>query len=295
MSLASLPARHLLPLALGAAALSSCVCEREVFNVIPDAGPPDAAVAQQDAGPPPPEFPLKAGDLVRYGTVGVTYCNESFSTNCTEHSSTWSMEFKVEAPGPQLDPGSNAWVVPAEYFWQIAEKKSPDATTYQTLSKLWMTDFGPWEAEAGASDSEVNQYITTDVMLKGGNPLSFPFFDVDSRFDTAAQAFETYIRTLDAEPFIQVQKAARKFSAGYLEPGDPTQLHFISVVYHRLGFVCLVNESIGPWDPARTKNESGFSNNQRDFKTLWQYTQLTRAGGSPQFCRCGTGAGSDCE
>ena len=119
------------------------------------------------------------------------------------------------------------------------------------------------------------------------------------RWNAAAQIFDNYVKSLDSEAYVQTQVAARKMEGGYLEPSDPTLLHFISIIYHRLGFVCQIYESIGPWDTARAKNDSGFRNNQRDFQSNTNAPRLTRASGehagTPQFCKCGTQtAGSDC-
>ena len=286
-------ARRLLPAAVAAWALAACECERNTLGGIPDAGTPP----EPDAGMmmPPPAFPLGVGDKIEYRLNLVTWCNESFGS-CMEESNTWRSEFRLVAPGPMLDSNSNSWMIPAEYFWQISERRQNDMMLYNGLNKLWLTSFGPWTQATGASANppENKTYRTTEAFVKTGMPDHYPFFDIN-RFQTAATAFDAYVKTLDPQANVETQEAARKMSAGFLEPGDMTLLHTVEVIYHRLGFVCQVTESIGPWDPARPKSESGFRNNQRDFQSNVNAPRLTRVGGMAQFCKCGTGAGTDCE
>jgi hypothetical protein len=301
------PAAHVschLPAALVLTALVGCECDRESFSLFPDAGPPDAAVVEQPDAGPPPEFSLKNGDKLKYPPpLLVTMCNESLSGTCSvgvpEQSTTWTTEYTI-VEAPSLDPSTNAWVVPAEYFWQVTEQRKSDDTAFALLSRLWLTDFGPWQEAGSSSNVEVRTFVTTTAMARGGIPETYPFFDVEGRWDAAAQVFDSYIKGLDPQGYVQAQKAARKMEGGYLEPSDPSMLHFISIIYHRLGFICQVYEGIGPWDTNRAKNDSGFRNNQRDFQSNVNAPRLTRASGPKagqvQFCKCGVqSAGSDCE
>jgi hypothetical protein len=279
--------------------LSSCNCNREELFETPDASVPDAAVPA-DAGPPPPEFTLKPGDRLKYPPpMTVTWCNESIDAACTEQSATWQSEYTIQDPGASLDPDTNSWLVPAQYFWQVAEQKKDDEAAYQGLSKLWLSAFGPWQNATGASATETLSFRTTAPLLQNGEADTFPFFDLTARFDAAAQTFETYVTGLDADARVESQEAARKLEAGYLEPSDQSLLHFVSIIYHSLGFVCQVQEAIGPWDPAKPKNAQGFRNNQQDYKSNVNAPRLIRAtgehAGEVQYCKCGTQAGTDCE
>lgn len=293
--------RSALLLGLSTLPLVGCNCDREVITDLPDAWvPPEQPV---DAGPPPPAWPLVPGDQLKYSVLNVTYCNETLNPSemCTEHDFVWSATYTIKDPGAALNSSTNAWEIPVEYFWQQAEKKGgDDAATYQTLGKLWFTGFAPWQ-ETITADTVTRTYKTTSVMLKDGAQDTFPFFDVTGRFAQGAQAFGDYVRSLDPAARVETQEAARKFEAGYIEPGsNGDKLHYVQIIYHRLGFMCQVLEAIGPYDATKPKNNQGFLNNQRDYQSsVNSQPQLTRISGPKanmrQFCKCGTQAGSDCE
>lgn len=295
--MSKLRTRSLLPLLLAAHAVVACECGRETFDVFPDAGPqvqPDAGPA--DAGPPPPEFPLNPGDEISY-SFNVTKCNESFSTNCTEQSTQWNAIYTVEAAGAAINPATNTWDVPAEYFWSIIAQQRTEEAEFNTLPLLWVTGFGPWDQAPGARDTVVDVYRTDTPLLMGGDPTTVPFFDL-SRFDQAAEQFRQFILSKDSAAAVETQLAGRKMEGGYLEPADRSQLHFVQLLFHPKGFLCGINESIGPWDPSKAKNDSGFANNQRDYKSaLNGPVQLKRAGQTAgQFCKCNTAPfGNDCD
>lgn len=288
-----------LPLALLALAVAACECERQNFGNIPDAGPaPDAGTP--DAGPPPPEFPLKPGDVVSY-SFNITKCNETISAQCQEKSTAWAAEFTISEPGATVDPATQAYRVPAEYFWQVVDQTPAMGATedpeFLTLTRLWLAGFGPWDQAKQSSDTVTGEHLTTRTLLLGGMPNTFPFLDL-SKWDQAEAAFRDYVLSVDPAAKVETQEAARKFEAGYLEPSDNSLLHFVSLRYHPNGMLCDISEAIGPWDPTRQKNNSGFAGNQRDYQSSSNApVRLQRAGSSdgPKSCKCGTQMfGSDC-
>jgi len=279
--------------------LLNCECGRDSLGANPDGGEEDAGIP--DAGPPPAEYPLKPGDKVRYPPPNnVVFCNETIGpVGCSEQSVTWTQEYTVGAAGAAWNQNEAAWVVPAEYFWSVADVTRTDEPSFATLSQLWLSGFGPWEAANGQSDTLDAEFSTKSVMLQGGPADTFPFFDL-AHWASASAAFEAFVRAKDPDARVENQEAARKIEAGYLEPTDPSQLHFVSIIYHAKGFVCSYQEFIGPWDPARQKNNSGFRNNERKYQAIINGVQLVRAtgehAGDRQTCKCGTQAvGLDCE
>ncbi|MBI5493651.1 MAG: hypothetical protein HY904_01410 [Deltaproteobacteria bacterium] len=293
------PRRLLVPSLVGLA-LVGCECNRDVLGLIPDAGNPPPEDAGHD--PPPPEFPLKPGDNLRYAVNNVTYCNETLEpmAECqgiTEQSVVWNSEYTVKAPGATLDDSSNSWKVSAEYYWEVADKKGDDGTAFQSLSKLWFTKYGPWDQQLGArlNPAAVRSFDTTEAFTAAPTATSYPFFDF-TKWDLAANRFQEFVRTLDSEPDFDVSQAERKMRAGFLEPSEPTYLHVVQLYYHPLGFVCQVSESIGPWRQGAQKDASGFLDNKIIFKSDVSAPRLTRVGQTMKVCKCSplSAGNSDC-
>lgn len=250
------------PLLVPALALGLAACDEGGFNPIPqvDSGPEP----EEDAGvpPPPPVYPLKAGDLVEVPVVGARiepcplgegFCDRAISAS-------------YDITDVSLDEETNTWTVEAHYFYEMQKAD----TSYESIQRLFYSEVAPFGDLMAAQTSEdgdatfTTRGAPTDDMRANG----FPFFHFepeyanrpDSAFAQAADAFALRIRSIDPDANIDTQAAASRIR-GYFKDtlGDPTYLHKVEVTYHPMGFLCGWDELLIGWQDTFTRTQGDFA------------------------------------
>lgn len=233
-----------------------CVCVGdEQFFGFPDAGT-DAGVE----APPPPVFPLKAGDeLVFPGIVG-----RAEGCGAGEGGCDRALKATYTIDSVKLDEASNTWSVRADYLYE-ATSTAVDAAA---IGRLFLSHVAPFaDIEAGGSDSGTATFRTRDAPTDLINPNGFPFFHFevsyanreDSAYQQAASAFVERILELDPEANIENQAAESKIEAYFKdELGTSPVLHKIRVDYHPFGFMCGWDERLVTWQDGMQRNDNAF-------------------------------------
>lgn len=252
-----------------------CLCAGdERFFGFPDAG--------TDAGeepPPPPIFPLKAGDELIFPGIST----RAEGCGAAEGGCDRVLKATYTIKKVKLDEATNTWSVEADYLYE-GMASAVEATA---INRLFMANLAPFpEIEEGGSKSGTATFHTRAAPTDEINPNGFPFFHFemsyanreDSAYRQAAEAFADRIIDLDPEANIGSQAAEAKIEAFFKNELGPTpMLHKIRVDYHNFGFVCAWDERLTFWEDGMQRNDNAFVGTQTPLAgTLIAPIQLVR-------------------
>jgi hypothetical protein len=247
-------------------AVAGCDClviDDNNFTQLRDAGFPPT-----DAGPPPPVFPLKAGDQLTIPQFGGRV------DTCDGGGTEGACDRNVKADFLIVDVKRNAsqrWEITADVVYTGLVDTIP-ATALTRLALENAAEFG--SINVSSSVSARSAVFTTDVPAglepAAFGPNNFPFFqgendlndgDDGSVFNEAAAEFTDAIRGLDPQAEVETQLGAGKFEAFFKdELSGPVSLHKLAVQVHPMGFVCGWDEALIPYSEGMTRGQSSFQN-----------------------------------
>jgi len=250
--------RILFALPLLAAILAAC--DEGGFTAItyPDAG--DDTV---DAGepPPPPQYPLKAGDRVRVRPInmriepcgaGEGFCDRGFDA-------------QFDITDVYLNEETNHWEIEATASYTLES----EGVDHAQVDRSFLSRAIPSVSMTGEGTLDSSQAIfNTDAAPTDGITANgFPFFHYESdyanqegsAYASAAAAFGARIAELDPEANIESQAAAGTISAYFKDDlGTPSYLHKVAVTYTRFGILCNWDEGMITWQDGMQRVGTAF-------------------------------------
>lgn len=239
---------------------------------------------------PPPEFSLHPGDEVGYTKINLNYCDSDFCTPENEQEAAWRSSWIVESDGVNISELTGQWEVKAHYFHQVTEGASDPAA----LQSAWMSEYGPYDQATDYAEDGVATYTTSvpPVPALGDGSISFPFFDM-SNFETAADAFREYVRSIDPEAAIESQQASRSLEAYYVDNSSPRQAHHVLIIFHSIGIVCHMSEEVAQAAENPSRNQGDFTGVLVTPKADMSFAYVMRVGGTKQYCNCSSDSGCE--
>lgn len=243
---------------LAVPAAPGCLCVGdENFFQRPDGGPPDAGPVE----PPPPVFPLKAGDELVFPGVG----GRAEDCGASEGGCDRALRATYVVKKVTLDEESNTWTVNADYTYE----STATAVEVAAIGQLFLAGVAPFaDIDAGGAESGNADFRTRAAPTDGINANGFPFFHFeesyanrdDSAFRQAASEFTERILELDADANIENQAAEAKIEAYFKdELGANPFLHKIRVDYHPFGFMCGWDERLATWQDGMQRSDNAFT------------------------------------
>lgn len=238
-------------------AASGCQCIDDInLGNIPDAGE-----IITDAGPPPPKFPLKAGDQVEYPALG------GRTATCSGGSTTGDCDRAIKATfivkGTELDDTAH-WRITADVVYQ----GSADKIEVAAIAPLMLENGAPFDAVTVATPSSAEGAVfrTDAAPTDELDELGFPFFQFESGdahvFEEAGGQFCARFGELDVDANCEVQAADEKMEVFFKDEaaGGGAKLHHLRAEYHHMGFVCGWDEGLIPFidDATTPRNQSAF-------------------------------------
>ncbi|MDP2339717.1 MAG: hypothetical protein Q8O67_02065 [Deltaproteobacteria bacterium] len=254
---------------LATVAVGGCQCiNDDNFQQLKDAGFPEV-----DAGPPPPLFPLKPGDVLTIPQFGgrVDVCNGP-GCACGGQSGDCDRNVKAtyEIKAVQLND-ENRWEITADVLYEGLVDNIPPAA----LSRLAIENGADFGAISSASPVVARDAIfTTDQAPRLDNQYvanNFPFFqgendlndgDEGEVFAAAAAEFTEAILAIDEQAEVETQVSVGKLEAYFKdELNGPASVHKLLVEVHPMGFVCGWDEILVPFvdDVSTPRNQSVFN------------------------------------
>lgn len=280
----------LLSFALAPALGGGCQCiNDDNFNQLKDAG-----FEPTDAGPPPPVFPLKAGDILTYPVLGgrVNECGGGGQSGECDRvlKATYNLS-KVE-----IDD-DNRWDVTADVLYEGQADTIP-ASALSRLALENVADFGA--VTVANSVPAPDALFTTDrapQLSSDFNPNNFPFFQAANAIDdgdngevfaAGAEEFTTAIEAIDEDAAISTQVAAGKMEAFFKDPvGGEVSLHKLLVQFHPMGFICGWDESLIPFVEGETARSQASFQGVNNPPLTASFLQPTLVRGGVTFqCSC---------
>jgi hypothetical protein len=245
--------------------VSSCNCLRDpgLNNIV------DGGVEPVDAGPPPPVFPLRAGDIIKYGVIGgrTNLCNGGAGAN-GECQLVGKITYEIEGV---TRSENGRWEVAARALYEA----STFAITAQEVAQLVLDNVAPfaqWEAGSNVTAPTGTVFTTDKPPVYGTElytPNDFPFFQMaivsngevveDSGiFDEAAATFRTTYLDLDDRADVETQVAVGKMEAYFKDElsGD-AKLHHLAVEYSSMGLICGWTEKLIPFTGEEMPRNAG--------------------------------------
>lgn len=260
--------------------LSGCQCRLndDDFTELKDAGTP-----VDDAGPPPPVFPLKAGDQLKYTGLGgrTVSCDGAAAGGCQRSlNATYIIRDTVFR--------ENRWTIVADFVYEGTD----DTIEAAALAPLILENGAPFaQVTVGSpsASSDPAEFSTSTPATPALTENGFPFFQAESGaadvFETAGIEFcQTYV---DADELAncESQLGARKMEVYFKDEqaGGAAKLHKVSAEYHQFGFVCGWDEGVIPFesDAATPREQSAFGNNPAEVDLVAQFPappKVTRDG-----------------
>ncbi len=267
-----------------------CLIDNTNLNNVPDAGHD-----VPDAGPPPPVFPLKAGDEVQFQIGGRIPDDVS---RCPNHATPGDCERDMKATfvmnAPRFENGR--WTLSADYFYEGTK----DLVQASVIAQLVLSRGVPFDGvsvaspENGTADFLTDQAPTRDASF---NQNTFPFFQYESGdaqiFQTAGAAFCDYFNAQDDQANCDVRPGDHRIEAYFVDPLAEGKLHELRVEYHPMGFICDWKETLADLGPDPARNQNSFNGNEGD-PTAFFYTPISlERGGNEYRCFCSSGVCKD--
>ncbi len=274
-------------LLLAIPAVPGCLCvgdERFFFQ--PDAGLPDAGPEE----PPPPVFPLKAGDELVFPGIG----GRAEGCGGAEGSCDRAVRATYVVKQVSLDKASNTWTVNADYTYE----STASAVDAAAIGQLFFSGVAPFaDIDAGGAESGNADFRTRDAPTDAVTPNGFPFFHFeqeyanrdDSAYRQASDDFMERILELDPEANIENQAAEGKIEAYFKdELGVNAMLHKIRVDYHPFGFMCDWQERFTTWQDTFQRTDNDFTGTQTPLATIFAPPVELLRGDVRYRCSCST-------
>ena len=228
----------------------------------------DAGFDEPDAGPPPPVFPLKAGDVLTTPAVGgrVNSC-EAGGTN-GDCDRVVKATYEIKAVELNND---NRWEITADVLYEGLVDRIP-ASALSRLALENAADFA--EITQASPVTALDAVFTTDraprldAEYRANN---FPFFqgendindgDEGEVFEAAAAEFRAAILGIDEDAEVETQVSVGKLEAFFKDDlNGPVSVHKLLVEVHPMGFVCGWDEILVPYvdDVSTPRNQSVFN------------------------------------
>jgi hypothetical protein len=243
--------------------VSGCQCVLdENFQQLRDAG-----FEEPDAGPPPPVFPLKAGDVLTIPQFGAR-------TNvCEGGGQAGDCDRNVKATYQITDVAlddAQRWGITADVIYEGLAEKIPAAA----MSRLALSNGADFQGITIATAVTARDVaFTTDgapgLSAEDYRPNNFPFFqaandindgDNGEVFAEGAQAFTERIVAIDDAAEIETQVSVGKMEAYFRDDvGGEVSLHKLLTSFHPMGFVCGWDEILIPFVEGETaRSQSSF-------------------------------------
>jgi hypothetical protein len=245
-------------LLLCAFAVAGCQCNLRDDLV----GVPDTGEDINDAGPPPPKFPLKVDDQIQFPAIGgrtATCAGGQTEGDCQRAITATYIIKKVELGD------DNRWTITADAVYQT----SADVITASSITPLVLARGAPFDQLAGVGSSTSAE----DAVFNTNAPAipdasftanSFPFFQYDPTdgtvFNEAADRFCDRYVELDPDANCETQLADQKFEVYFKDEqsGGAATLHKVREEFHQMGFVCGWDELTIPFQDTMARQQSDF-------------------------------------
>lgn len=222
-----------------------------------DAGQPDAG----SEPPPPPVFPLKAGDELVFPGIG----GRADGCGASEGGCDRALRATYVVKKVNLDDESNTWTINADYTYE----STATAVEVAAIGQLFLVGVAPFaDIDTGGAESGNADFRTRDAPTDGINANGFPFFHFeeayanreDSAFRQASAEFIERVQELDPDANIENQAAEAKIEAYFKdELGVNPLLHKIRVDYHPFGFMCGWDERLAIWEEGMQRSDNAFT------------------------------------
>jgi hypothetical protein len=263
---------------LGSISVAGCQCIDDTnLNSRPDAG-----VEEEVEPPPPPVFPLKAGDQIVLTPIG----------GRTDEDANGGSDFAIKITWLVKSVGLNAanrWEVTADALYEQNGTPAIPATALSRLALENVADFAAIERAPITARDAVFKTDRAPSLDSGYTPNHFPFFqasldandgDDDTVFNEAAAGFREAILALDAEARIDTQVAVGRFEAFFRDDlNGPPMLHKLRADVHPFGFMCGWDEILIPFEEGMERSQSPFTAAGTPPLAAINFTaQLTREG-----------------
>lgn len=258
--------RLLCVLALMPVSGCACVDDNDFFGFPEDGG--------FDAGPgdpPPPVFPLKEGDELRFPALG----GRTEPCAGAEGSCERTMSATYVINDVFLDDQTNRWNVDATFLYELPVANIEAAA----MGQLFLSGAAPFgQLDQGASDSDDAVFVADGAPTDGLREDRFPFFHFEpeyattegSAYQVASGEFTTRILEIDPDANIENQAAEAKIEAYFRDDlGVNTYLHKIRVDYHPFGFICGWEERLVTWDDSMNRLEGDFAGQTIPLAAVW--------------------------
>jgi len=265
----------------------------------------DGGVDVNDAGPPPPEFPLKAGDAIEFTALG------GRTATCSGGGAVGNCDRAIRADylidSVALDADTNRWTVTADFVYQ----GTTDTIEASAIGPLILENGAPFSAVSIAAPSSGSaDFSTSTAPTDELTPNGFPFFQYDPAdpgvFEEAGLAFCARYQTLDAAAECNIQAADQKMEVFFKDEAagaGGAKLHKVRAEFHKMGFVCGWDELLIPFqDEATTpRQQSSFADvDAPDLAAIFTTVKIERDDVTyncscfSQTCRAGNGADATC-
>lgn len=244
-------------------AVSGCQCiNDDNFTKLKDAG-----FDEPDAGPPPPIFPLKAGDVLTYPVVG------GRTATCDGGGEAGNCDRVIKATYIIKDVAiddDNRWDVTADVLYEGQAEVIPAAA----LARLALENAADFAAVTRANSvAAEDAAFTTDqapVLTNDYRANNFPFFQASNEiddgdngevFEQGAAEFEASVEAVDADAEVETQVAVGKLEAYFKDNvGGEVSLHKLLVEIHPMGFICGWDEILIPFVEGTTaRSQASFN------------------------------------
>ena len=280
--------------------VSGCQCLDDInLSNIPDAGE-----IINDAGPPPPKFPLKAGDQLELSAIGGR--TATCEGGATEGDCDRALKATYVIKGAELDDNAR-WRVTADVVYQGAADKIEVAA----IAPLILENGAPFASVTVSTPSSAEGAVfrTDAAPTDEFDELGFPFFQFESGdaqvFEEAGNAFCERFGDLDADANCELQAADQKMEVYYKDEaaGGGAKLHKVRAEFHNMGFICGWDEGLIPFVDGMQRDQAAFGGptNVPDLAAIFiTPIKLTRGGTTyncscfSQLCQSGNGAEATC-
>jgi hypothetical protein len=245
-------------------AVGGCQCKIDPINLngIHDAGTPI-----HDAGPPPPKFPLKAGDVVKFPVLG-----GRTQDTCAGHNTPGDCQLGLTAEyditSVKLDSATETFQVQANVTYTATPGNLIDDAAIKALLMEKIAPFGTATDPNQPQTGTAVVFTTNSAITSAIKETDFPFFQFDPAapqiFNAAADDFKSTYLGLDAQAKITTQSAANLMEVFYKDSqaGAKVELHKLHIEYLKFGFIGGWDEEMVPFvdDTTTPRDESTFQN-----------------------------------
>ena len=237
-------------------ALSGCQCKVDDTNLD---GIKDAGVVEPDAGPAPPQFPLKGGDQLKYAGLGGRTATCDIGGGNGECQRALDATFIVR--DTVLRDGN--WTVTADFLYESRDDTIPAAAIASLILENGVP-FGQVTSGTPLFSEDPASFKTNVAATDALDALGFPFFQGGAVevFEPSGLSFCERYAELDDLANCESQFGAHKMTVFFKDEqaGGAAKLHKVQVEYSQFGFVCGWDEGLIPFlgDDETPRQQSSF-------------------------------------